>query len=89
MLPDFAKELTGAHTKNTHLVVSWQTLSWAKRPFGEFRKTFQSGLATNPPPEGLLRELEHVTPREPMPHDAMVGVTLGKWLPVLLPKASP
>jgi hypothetical protein len=83
MLQDLAKELTSARP-DMHVVVSWQTLSWGKRPFGEFRTTFGKGLQKSPPAEGFLRELEHVRPREPMPHDAMVGITLGTWLPVLL-----
>jgi hypothetical protein len=83
MLPDMAKVL--ATTRNDmHVIVSWQTLSWAKRPFGEFRAVFTKGMAEHPAASGFLRELEHVQPREPMPHDAMVGLTLDRWLPVLL-----
>ncbi len=88
MLPDFAKVLA-AGRPDMHVIVSWQTLSWAKRPFSEFRGVFAKGLAENPAAPGYLRELEHVQPREPMPHDAMVGLTLSRWLPVLLRAAPP
>ncbi|MDC3956079.1 hypothetical protein KEG38_19610 [Polyangium jinanense] len=83
MLPDMAKVLASGRS-DMHVIVSWQTLSWAKRPFGEFRSVFTKGVAQNPAAAGFLRELEHVQPREPMPHDAMVGLTLGRWLPILL-----
>jgi len=88
MLPDMAKALAGSRS-DMHVIVSWQTLSWAKRPFGEFRSVFTKGTAQSPAAPGFLRELEHVTPREPMPHDAMVGLTLGRWLPTLLMTAPP
>ncbi|MDC0748158.1 hypothetical protein [Polyangium mundeleinium] len=84
MLPDMAKVLASGRS-DMHVIVSWQTLSWAKRPFGDFRAVFTKGVAENPAASGFLRELEHVQPREPMPHDAMVGLTLGRWLPILLP----
>lgn len=83
MLPDFADVLAGAR-RDTHVIVSWQTQSWAKRPFDLFRKRFTSSTKKNPPAQGFFRELEHVRVHEPMPHDAMVGITLGRWLPTLL-----
>ncbi len=83
MLPDFADVLAGSRP-DMHVVVSWQTQSWAKRPFDGFRKRFTELTKKNPPNTGILRELEHVKVQEPMPHDAMVGITLGKWLPTLL-----
>ncbi|MRG92338.1 hypothetical protein [Polyangium spumosum] len=83
MLPDMAKLLASGRP-DMHVIVSWQTLSWAKRPFGGFRSVFTKGVAANPAAAGFLRELEHVRPREPMPHDAMVGLTLDRWLPTLL-----
>lgn len=86
MLLDFAEVLAGARS-DTHVVVSWQTQSWAKRPFDMFRSRFTSLVKKNPPASGFLRELEHVRVTEPMAHDAMVGITLGRWLPTLLPVA--
>lgn len=88
MLPDFAEVLAGARS-DLHVVVSWQTQSWAKRPFELFRSRFTTSVKKNPPAAGFLRELEHVKVKEPMPHDAMVGITLARWLPTLLPVASP
>ncbi len=84
MLPEMGKRLAEAPS-NMHVVVSWQTLSWSKRPIEAFRKAFLAGVATSPPGQGILRELELVRPKEPMPHDAMVGITLAHWLPELLP----
>lgn len=88
MLTDFAKELTHARS-DMHVIVSWQTMSWSKRPFAEFRSVFIKGVDERPATLGFYRELEHVRPKEPMPHDAMVGLTLGRWLPVLLAPQSP
>ncbi|MGK3988404.1 hypothetical protein WME99_35505 [Sorangium sp. So ce136] len=74
----------------THVVVSWQTMSWARRPFGDFRRAFQRGVDAHPAAPGVLRELEHLHPTEPMPHDAMVPLVLRRWLPPLLsPGAAP
>jgi pimeloyl-ACP methyl ester carboxylesterase len=83
MLPDLADVLAGARS-DMHVVVSWQTQSWAKRPFDGFRSRFTSLIKKNPPSPGFFRELEHVRVKEPMPHDAMVGIALGRWLPTLL-----
>lgn len=88
MLVDFADVLGNARS-DMHVVVSWQTQSWAKRPFTEFRSRFTAAVKKNPAGQGFLRELEHVRVKEPMPHDAMVGITLGRWLPELLPVAGP
>jgi len=87
MLSDFADVLASARS-DMHVVVSWQTQSWAKRPFASFQAQFTSSVKKNPPAAGFLRELEHVRTTEPMPHDAMVGISLGRWLPVLLPVAT-
>ncbi|WP_437755339.1 hypothetical protein [Sorangium sp. So ce1389] len=74
----------------THVVISWQTMSWARRPFGDFRRAFQRGVDAHPAAPGVLRELEHLHPTEPMPHDAMVPLVLRRWLPPLLsPDAAP
>jgi hypothetical protein len=42
-----------------------------------------------PPSPGVLRELDYEQPTAPNPHDAMVSVTLRKWLPRLLPLPPP
>ncbi|WP_437998120.1 hypothetical protein WMF26_47485 [Sorangium sp. So ce185] len=68
----------------THVVVSWQTMSWAKRPIADFRRAFQRGVEARPAAPGVLRELEQLQPTEPMPHDAMVPLVLRRWLPPLL-----
>ncbi|WP_437937303.1 hypothetical protein [Sorangium sp. So ce341] len=74
----------------THVVVSWQTMSWAKRPIADFRRAFQRGVEAHPAAPGVLRELEQLQPTEPMPHDAMVPLVLRRWLPPLLsPDAAP
>jgi predicted Zn-dependent peptidase len=83
MLPSVAVELARAHP-STHIVVSWQTQTWAKRPIAGFKSAFLKEITITPPNPGVLRELEHVTPTEPMPHDAMVPLTLKTWLPRLL-----
>jgi hypothetical protein len=88
MFPDLADVLTAAR-RDMHVVVSWQTLSWDNRPFDIFRARVLEGARQSPPQPGFLRELEHVRPREPMPHDAMVGITLGAWLPRLLAPSAP
>jgi len=84
MDPDVAVPLARARP-TTHVVVAWQTLSWAKRPFRDFERAFRRELADHPPAPGVLRELEHLRPTAPMPHDAMVPLTLRRWLPSLLP----
>ncbi len=83
MLLDLAKEL--AHVRpRTHVVVSWQAQSWPEREFGSFKTVFLREVKKAPAPEGVLRELDYVIPTVPMPHDAMVGITLRKWLPRVL-----
>jgi poly(3-hydroxybutyrate) depolymerase len=84
MLTDFA-EVMGKARPDMHVVVSWQTQSWAKRPFGDFRAYFTNTVKKNPPASGFLRELEHVRVTQPSAHDAMVGITLERWLPQLFP----
>jgi hypothetical protein len=74
----------------THVVVSWQTMTWVKRPIADFRRAFQRGVEAHPAAPGVLRELEPLVPTEPMPHDAMVPLVLRRWLPSLLsPDAAP
>lgn len=69
----------------THVVVTWQTASWA-RDFDHFRSVFKKGLGGKPPNPGVLRELDPL-PALPRAHDATVGQTLEKWLPRVLPPA--
>jgi hypothetical protein len=86
---DLALELAKA-PKSTNVVVSWQEISWANRPTGDFRRVFERAVKADPPAPGVLRELERVQPKAPSPHDAMVGITLRKWLPRFFPgKAAP
>jgi hypothetical protein len=77
---DLALDLVKA-PKSTHVVVSWQEISWPNRPMTEFKNVFKRALKKDPAPEGILRELDLVQPNAPAPHDAMVGITLKKWLP--------
>jgi hypothetical protein len=83
MLFDLAKAL--AHAPSTmHVIVTWQSLSWDRELTG-FSRYFQRELKNAPPPQpGVLRELYHEKHPGPMPHDAMVGVTLKKYLPRIL-----
>jgi hypothetical protein len=90
MGPSLAVELAHAHP-STNVIVSWQTLTWAKRPFTGFKAAFLGEVAKAPPSPGVLRELEAARPTDPMPHDAMVPLTFRTWLPKLLgnPSALP
>lgn len=72
----------------THVVATYQTLSWDDRPFAETKRSFARELAGHPAPAGVFRELEQLRPAEPMPHNAMVQLTLERWLPRLLPNAA-
>jgi hypothetical protein len=89
MLLDLAKDL--AHVRpTTHVIVSWQSLSWPEREFGAFKSVFLREVKKAPPvAAGVLRELDEEQPTAPMPHDAMVSITLKKWLPRLLSPAPP
>jgi hypothetical protein len=83
MDPEVATVLAGAPPE-TAVVVSWQTQGWTTRPFDDFLRVFRREVTKLAAP-GALRELDHQRVREPMPHDAMVPLTLRKWLPKLLP----
>jgi hypothetical protein len=88
MFLDLAKEL--AHLRpTTHVIVSWQNLSWPERDFAGFKTVFTREVKKAPPMPGVLRELDFVQPNVPMAHDALVGITLRRWLPKLLPPADP
>lgn len=81
---DLASALAQAK-KSLNVVVTWQALTWGKRPLKDFRSVFERDVKKAPVDEGILRTLDFMTPKEPMPHDAMVPLTLKKYLPQLLP----
>jgi hypothetical protein len=80
---DLASALAQAR-KSLNVVVTWQAITWNKRPLKDFRSVFERDVKKSPADEGILRTLELMTPKE-MPHDAMVPLTLKKYLPLLLP----
>lgn len=84
MATDLATALAQAR-KSLNVVVTWQAITWGKRPLKDFRTIFEREVKKTPPDEGILRTLDFMTPKEPMPHDAMVPLTLKKYLPMLLP----
>jgi len=88
MLFDLAKALAHA-PKATHVVVSWQSISWPQREFKGFSRFFEREVDKAPPNPGVLRELDHEKPNVPGPHDAMVGITLRKYLPRILGPGAP
>ncbi|MCC6554139.1 MAG: hypothetical protein IT372_14125 [Polyangiaceae bacterium] len=89
MDPDMAPPLAAA-PPTTHVIVSWQPLTWTKRPVRDFERAFRREVAARPPAPGVLREVEQLRPEEPSPHDAMVSLVLQRWLPPLLsPDAAP
>lgn len=86
MSPALAEHLVAADAK-THVVVSWQSVSWSSRPFGLFGKVFKREAQKRPAEDGVLRELDEQKP-EQSPHDATVALTFERWLPKILPPAS-
>ncbi|MEZ4299575.1 MAG: hypothetical protein R3B70_31795 [Polyangiaceae bacterium] len=81
---DLAKALAGAR-KSLNVVVTWQALSWGKRPLKDFKTVFEREVKKTPADAGILRTLDYMVPKEGMAHDAMVPLTLKKYLPLLLP----
>lgn len=71
--------------KSTNVVVSWQSITWQTRPLKDFRTVFEREVKKTPADTGVLRALDFMTPTIPSPHDAMVSLTLKKYLPILLP----
>jgi hypothetical protein len=67
----------------TAIVVTYQAQTWRNRPFSDFKRRLHaarvSTAETGSTP--ILREIEAMQPREPFPHDALVRMTLEKWLP--------
>lgn len=84
---DLARSLAHAPA-TTHLVVTWQSLTWADRGFDDFRAVFTREAKASPAAPGILRALVHEQPTVPSPHDAMVEIALRRWLPVILPGAA-
>jgi hypothetical protein len=84
MFLDLAKELAHAPA-STHVIVSWQSISWVDRDFTGFKTVFTKEVKKVPPSAGVLRELDFVAQPGPSAHDALVGITLRRWLPRLLP----
>jgi len=86
---DLAAPLSAARP-TTHVIVSWQPLTWTKRPIRAFERAFLGEVEQRPAAPGVLREVEQLRPTAPMPHDAMVPLVLRRWLPSLLaPEAAP
>jgi hypothetical protein len=83
-----AKRLASA-PPDTNVVVTWQEQSWASRPIGDFRRFFRRAVAHAKDAPTALRELDRLAPREPFPHDALVHLTLERWLPKLLAAPAP
>ncbi|MFO0553571.1 MAG: hypothetical protein U0271_34635 [Polyangiaceae bacterium] len=82
-MPGSLASSLGAVDAATHVIVTWQTVSW-DREFEVFRKLFMKEVKSHPPNEGTLRELDQL-PARPKAHDATVKQTFDKWLPRLLP----
>lgn len=85
---DLASALAHAR-KDLNVVVTWQALTWGKRPLKDFRAVFEREVKKAPADAGALRTLDFMTPKQGMPHDAMVPLTLKKYLPLLLPPPKP
>ncbi len=83
-----------AHAPSTtHVVVSYQKRSWAKRGFQDFARALADEVAKKPPGKALLsgasvsalRLVEELKPTGPAPHDEMVPLVMNAWLPKLVP----
>lgn len=80
---DLAIQLAKA-SKSTNVIVTWQTVSWNERPLKDFRAHFEREVKSAPPDTGILRTLDQMTAKPGNAHDAMVPMTLKKYLPMLL-----
>ncbi len=88
MSPDTAP-LLALTDHRTKVIVSWQTHSWSSRALGAFTKAFRHAVTEAGFPPDTIRELEHRRNiKQPMPHDAMVPLTLNRWLPRLIGKTT-
>ena len=83
MAPSLAERFS-ALPPETHVVVSYQTVSWGSRPFALFEKTFEREMAKVELAAGVLRALDHLKPTS-APHDATVKLTFERWLPKIVP----
>jgi pimeloyl-ACP methyl ester carboxylesterase len=86
MDPEVGIELARARPE-TRVIVTWQTQGWLRRPFDLFVKAFRRECEGDGHGPAAGRVLDHLRVTEPMPHDAMVPLTLRKWLPLLLAPA--
>lgn len=82
-MPGVLAEALGKAPPKTHVIVTWQAVSW-DRDFKLFRQVFEKHAKQSPPQAGVLRELDKL-PALPRAHDATVKQTFDKWLPKLLP----
>jgi hypothetical protein len=69
--------------KRTHVVATYQTVSWTDRPFDEFREAFAHDATLRPVEAGIERTVEEIHPERPA-HQATVALTFERWLPKLL-----
>lgn len=83
MDPEVGLALVRAPTE-TRVIVTWQTQGWLTRPIAQFTRSFRREAALAGLDPSRQRVLDHLSVKEPMPHDAMVPLTLRKWLPLLL-----
>jgi hypothetical protein len=74
----------------TAVVVTYQAQTWTKRPFTDFKRAFRvvrpGSVDAGPAP---VREVELIQPREAFPHDALVHLSLERWLPRWLGPTTP
>jgi len=83
MASSLATRLVRKASPTTHIVVSYQTVSWTKRSFRGFAQAFAREAKAKPAKPGILRQLDHQKPRT-NPHNATVKLTLERWLPTIL-----
>jgi hypothetical protein len=83
MAPAIAQRLA-RHAATTHVVVTYQRLSWGKRPFALFERTFHREVEAHPAAPSVERAVVELEPKS-APHNRCVPLTLERWLPKLLP----
>lgn len=88
MLLDLAVHMAKS-PPTTHVVVTWQNLSWPDREFDAFKAVFKKEAKKAPANAGVLRELSFEQPTIGSAHDAMVQLTLRKYLPRILGPGTP
>ncbi len=67
---------------DTHVVVTYQTVTWQERPFDDFATVFRRAAAESA--QGAGRIVEELRPESPDPHAASVTLSLERWLPRVL-----